>query len=1823
MTSTILGGTTMAKIHANTDAIEFDDGTADALVTALNGAAESISGQAGSRQSYVNTASQDFRGHFSQLFTDNARTAAGDAKDIAAALRTVAGWVGKMKAAAATERANRKKAREWQEREDARNGVQDFFNDTFHYDPMPQVENTKPPSFPAPAVSAKPRQTPNPGAGGGGGGGTSSARPSDLRSFATGSAALNQALDGKPGQVSGKLADFASKCSWAHIDADSVVTAFRQWLAANEQDVTWAKTIADAFAAAGGDGAVSTVADSALAAALQAAGVNATRSDIQFDPPTAYGAQPTTGFSMDPVNTTTGNFLEPELDLAFAGASASLQVTRMYNSLDDHVGVFGLGWSSVLETRLLLEDEGASFVGADGRQIRFPRDGAGWARGVGENRWLAAEGDLLVVRDNDGGRIEFSPSGLWLGQRGGPGTAVTVQRGVDGLVTRLEHERGRSVDIEHVDGRVAVLRGSDGRRVEYAYDDRGRLVSVTDAVGTRAYGWNDDDLVVTVTSAAGVVEVDNTYDAQRRVTQQVSPHGRTVRFAYLPGRVTVVSDPDGTRSNSYIADAKGRLVGVVDSDDHRQSMSYDPYGNLVSATERDGSVTVHAYDERGRKTRTVTPAGGDITYGYDDQDRVTTVVTEAGAVVTYEYLGDDRDPSVVIDPVGGRTELTWSAGLLKRVVDPTGVTITLEHDAFGELVATTNAVGDTARIEYDAAGRPVAGVSPSGARTEYRYDAAGLLVARQDPDGAVWRFEHTAGGRTSAVIDPLGARTEYTWSVDGELHTVTDPLGRTTTQTYDDQAELARLEVPGGAVWTFAHDGLSRLLAVTDPTGATWRREYDVNGGLSATIDPTGVRQEIAADVQTGVATLRDAFTAATVRFDAYGRPVESTSDESGSELITYDAAGRPVELVDGEGGLTRLQRDLAGRVVAIVSPSGARSTYEYDACGRPAAATDAAGARTTLAYDADSRVVQRTLSTGEVEQVTYDAVGRVVAQTSPGSGTARFRYDRAGRLVSSHDVRFGQRRFRYDVAGQLTEAVNGVGGVTAFAYDERGRLTTITDAAGGVTRRAYDDADRLVAVTDALGRTTSAAYDAAGRQTSQTDPDGRTTTWTFDAAGRQHQVLVDGVLQSEIRRDAFDRTLVVTDHTRGAGRAVEHELRYDRRGLLVRRARGGSAIAWEYDADGARTARVDPDGTRTEYRRDATGRVTGIARDGLGAGTFAYDAAGRIVQSATGDLVQAWSYDRGALVAHTTTTLDGALATQIGRDDDGRILAISSPDGRVDYDYDAAGQLVRAGQSAWEYDAAGRLVAESVAGTTTTYEYDVAGQMTASVRDGLRTEFVHDGLGRRVRRTDADGSTTEYAWSELGYLAGVVVRDRAYTETARTEVWADALGELAVVDGVETWWDTAAPVPTLVSIGGTSVLDLPGGVTAVGSEWATQGWRGARATDAADPWAVLAGVGGAGLPAGVAITAAGSVSIGGLEWLGARVYDPAARGFLSVDPLEPVLGAGWAGNPYSYAGNDPLHAVDPLGLRPATDKDIQGYRDSHQGIFDGGWWKDNWEYVAGGVAIVAGGILMFSGVGGPVGMMLISGGIDVISQKATTGKVNWAQTAGATALGAIPGGAGSLFKAAKYGGQALRISENVAAPTTRVVRSLAMNMGVNGAAGSAGSVAANVVSNWSSNKPITARGLLGSAGGGFVAGSVSGLAGPAGGSIAEHVAQKLQRPVSAAVSTLGTSAVGSIAGTSGTTVDHWISGEDMSWNDVIWSTASGGLAPHLSFGEKYTQTNFDVLRKVPYTQTQTWSGLTGSGVNAVALRGSAVIGAGVGAGGDVVHDLVSDAFGW
>ena len=1663
--------------------LRYDFGLADAVATTAQTAAAALENQIGSRASYVTTAGDDFKGRFSELFAANAATAANDSRELGGRLRDVVTFMGKLSDAAREENARRRHAREWRARVEERraNWLDATWDNIFGEEPPPTTGTVTAPTFNASAPAVSPRDTPGPG--GGYGSGTSSARPENLRSFATGNAGLDAALASYPGRLSGAAADFMATCDFGGIDVGPVASGFTAWLSANANDTSWASTIAAAFEDAGAGSGITTVSDAALEASLAAAGVGASRQDLAIDAPTAWGGALTTGFVNDPVNSATGNFLEPENDLPFPDATALLAMTRMYNSLDERGGVFGVGWSSVLDTALQLTDEEARFVQPDGRQIVFGRDGDGWARASGENSWLSrvpgselvALGlpahvlpEALLVSDNTGGWWAFGPSGTWVGMGRGAGNTVWAVRDRDGRVTRIEHRRGRAIDIEYAGEQVLSVTASDGRRIEYLYDEN-RLVGVSGTLGVRTYRWNDGGLIDQVASAAGVIECTNVYDAKRRVREQTTQFGRRTRFTYLSGRVTEVADADGGNANSWIADRKGRLVGIVDTGGNRQSLAYDPHGNLVSVTERDKQVTVHAYDGRGRKTRTVTPEGADITYGYDDHDRVTTVVTAAGGVVTYEYPNDiERNPSRITDPVGGVTQMQWDQGLLAQVVDPEGVVLAFEYNAHGELVGTRNADGAIARPNRDRAGRIVEAVTPTGNRTRYRYDDAGSLASREDPDGSVWRYEHGAGGVITATIDPYGARTEYEYGSHGGLTRTIDPLGRAVERAFDEYGNVAGVTLPDGAAWSFTHDSLSRLTEITDPAGGSWARRYDVNGQLAVATDPTGVHTEISRSRSAGIRTIRTAFEESSIHYDRYGRP-EKVEDTGGdASLITYDACGRPVEILDGDGGLTQIRRDLAGRVTAVTSPAGRVTRYEYDRCGRPVTAVDAQGGRTTLTYDLDSRVIARTLPTGESGEVLYDAVGRVIRERAPGAGVARYGYDKAGRLVFSQDSRFGQRRFGYDAAGQLLTATNGLGGVTRYEYDQRGRMVRITDPLGGVTTRTYTELDKVDAQTDPIGRVTTATYDKAGRQVSQTDPDGNTTVWSFDEVGLESGLTVNGRLVTEIRRDARTRTATIIDRTRD-GAEITHTLRFNRLGRLVERTSADRTMRWEYDADGARTGMVTPDGVTVRYTHDPVGNVTRIDHSELGEVAYARDAFGRILEARAGDLTQTWDYRDGYPVQHTRADQSGVSVTRIDRDESGRIIRVDGPDGVTEYQHDDACELTSAvtnGEEAtWTYDQAGRLVQESGTTGTRAYAYDAAGQLQNVVAtDGEVTEYAYDGQGRRARKT-ANGIVTEYGWDDRGWLSSIT--ERSLTAAAdvlrQTELWVNALGELAEADTLPLTWDTAAYAPEPVSIGGTSLFRGPGALTGINGDWTGGGWRDTRETTLEDPWQALREAGGASVSGALSLTAGGAITLDGLEWMGARAYDPAARGFLSTDPLTAPTGAAWSANPYSFAGNDPLHATDPLGLQPVTDADLKAYANAHQGALAtaatavGEWWDDNWEYVAGGAMVVVGGVMMATGVGGPVGLALIGAGADTIIQKATTGEVNWGQVALSGAFGLVPGAG--------------------------VAGNLLAHVGANAAEGAVQNVAQYAIS----GQPLTAGGFLETAASGAAMSAVTG----------------------------------------------------------------------------------------------------------------------------------------
>jgi len=1414
--------------------------------------------------------------------------------------------------------------------------------------------------------------------------GVSSARPDDLKRFSTRSRSTDHDLRGDHSQLLSLYRSFIANNHWGHFEADSMLAGFGKWLEWNGIDAAWVKQIAITFEKAGGDGALKYLPDSAIKASLRAAGLDFDRKHVTFDDPVAYGFPPTTGYSDDPVNTASGNFVALETDLPFTGLAQSLRFGRVYNSRSDRAGAFGPGWSSWADVRLRARPDGAEYEGPDGQRATFGRMGAGYGRVVGVDAAVRPLDAGLALHWFDGRRWEFDQAGLLVLASEGPGHDVRFAH-EDGRLVALTHRGGKVVRLQWDADRVCAVDSSDGRTVGYEYDD-GRLTAADPPEGLRRYDVANDGRLLSITDADGVVEVVNDYDEDGRVLEQLSPFGRRTLYGYLPGHVTVVADEEEGPLNTYVHDRTGRVVAIVDGNEQPMSFQYDEHGYPTAVTERNGAVTLQEWDDEARLLRRVLPAGPELEFSYDDAGRIVEVRTATGEATAYVYQGDERSPVEIIDPEGGLTRLTVRDGLVHEVVDPDGVSVSFDFDDDGNMVAAVDADGNDARVERDTAGRVLAAVTPLGRRTTFHYDAQGRLAERHEPGGGVWRFDYTAAGRLAGVTDPSGAREEMRYGEHGQAESLIDALGRVTARRYDTFGNLTTVVEPDGAKWLLGYDALARPRATTDPTGAVWQREYDVNGNQTASVDPVGARQSATYDVAGRVTGLSDGLTSSAFEFDALGR-TRSHRRPDGSEVrAEYDRCGRTVALIDPSGGTTRIEYTAAGRERVVTAPSGAAETYEYDRCGRAVARTDGEGRRWEYRYDADGALVEQLDPAGDVERFEYDDTGRLTAWTQPGRGLTTYAYDQLGRTVAISDRISGTRRFDYDGAGRLVGATDANGQTTRYAYNERGWLTKVVDPLGASTTRTYDEVGRLTSETDPLGRTRTLTYDAAGQLVEETDASGRRTRWAYDVSGRVSTYGPAGEAPITIARDELGREVEIREPG-----SFTHQLRWDAEDRLVERRRDASAITWGYDEDGHRAAFGFPDGSQTTYRHDAGGYLVAMQHAALGEIALERDPAGRLTGAVGAGMRARWTYEGGDLSAYDLVAGDRRRAAQLTRDPVGRVVAALVDGDDQRFSYDAAGQLVSAETSAggfeFSYDVGGRLAHERTPAGEVAYEHDRAGQLV--VRRpvaGSSTRYEYDSAGRRVVEQQDDLSR-RYRWDGLGRLTAVETGERT------TSVAVDALGELASVDAIPLLWDTADPLSPLASLGEQAVVGLgsPWATAGAGTrEWLAPDWQGTVGAPR-DPW------GAPGAPAGPQFGFRGEVEFAGDVWLRNRLYQPTTRSFLQPDPWPPEPGVPSSANPYHYAANDPIEASDPLGLKPVSDADLQKYRDQmNETIWEKGadFLKDNWEYAAAGAMVAVGGVLVATGVGGPAGLALINGGISVGMQKAMNGKVSLGQLA-------------------------------------------------------------------------------------------------------------------------------------------------------------------------------------------------------------------------------------
>ncbi len=172
----------------------------------------------------------------------------------------------------------------------------------------------------------------------------------------------------------------------------------------------------------------------------------------------------------------------------------------------------------------------------------------------------------------------------------------------------------------------------------------------------------------------------------------------------------------------------------------------------------------------------------------------------------------------------------------------------------------------------------------------------------------------------------------------------------------------------------------------------------------------------------------------------------------------------------------------------------------------------------------------------------------------------------------------------------------------------------------------------------------------------------------------------------------------------------------------------------------------------------------------------YQYDTVNRIAQMQDADGRTTTSgYDLMGNLTRPSDSVSGDLLMSYDRVD--RLVEVVSPQGTVDYTYDAIGRrtsrTVTGGDvTGYTYDRANRIKAVTLRGKTATYNYDVAGRLISKVLpDGIQVAYGYDNANRvtSIAYAKADATpieTLSYAYDPAGQRVSKALGSSSVQET-------------------------------------------------------------------------------------------------------------------------------------------------------------------------------------------------------------------------------------------------------------------------------------------------------------------------------------------------------------------------------------------------------------------------------------------------------------------------
>jgi RHS repeat-associated protein len=906
--------------------------------------------------------------------------------------------------------------------------------------------------------------------------------------------------------------------------------------------------------------------------------------------------------SSDPVQNITGEFHVDETDLQLPGPMP-LSLRRNYSSQNLADNQFGAGWKLNIMPYLAIATGGTNIYAADmdGAVLAYVQTSTNasvWLPTLAANPQLnnntrAGVGGLVNrLRDRlvqtvngsttndtlygaDGSTRVFQVmtfyNGIlnqtrpylqtWTDSRG---NYYTFTYGTDstqpnfGQVIRIQSSNGNYLGLDYdINAHILDAYSGDGRRLTYAYDQYADLTTVTlPDTTTRSYIYQHATQAVTNGTATYsthlIIEEDkpdgrvlqNAYDSQRRVTNQLSTAGtsltpiRTASFIFvnnfaftnsftnrITGYTLVIDGNSHTNRYDYtnnlitkITDPLGQTIQQTWYPDTTNAPGYPR--SLFQVVDKRSMTNQFKYDSNGNVTNIIT--FGDLTGdGITSQTATNTAIYNANSLPVQTTDPAGNSTVIVYDPVFNflpqqtiryagttpvSTNFTFYGDATNIVINGS---VTQTNLAFGlptrQIRAYSSAYAATNDFAYNGNGFLTQTIRYSGTgdpniTNTFYYNERGQMVNQVDALGAVTFFDYDPFDRPieQENFDEFGNALSWSFNYyndNGELNWVDGPRYNPEDYVFYDYDGAGRRTTE--IHWR--SEANSTGTGVEAPAGynlyAQSFYQYDPLGNLTLAVDPRGAMT--------------------TNSWDALSHLVQRTH---------LDTNGVTVLSVEGFG------YEPGGQVKYYTNAIGGITTNLYTITGKPEYRRNPDGSTNGWRYYLDGRINKEIQGNGAYWQTTYNDASLI---------TTRIFYSAAGVPEATNSIQL-------DLRGNVIQAVDAGFNVFTTAFDGLDRvkntagpfIQTLTEIGGGM-----NPATNVTYVTNFVQHAFTNFYDVAGRALTNVNTLGEMNVTLSDAIGRPTESEFFSASSTLVRQTSMtysaDHNSVTTTSGSGAGAIV------------------------------------------------------------------------------------------------------------------------------------------------------------------------------------------------------------------------------------------------------------------------------------------------------------------------------------------------------------------------------------------------------------------------------------------------------------------------------------------------------------------------------------------------------------------------------------------------------------------------------------------------------------------------------------------------------------